>query len=295
MQKIKKEKINLENEIGSSALGHVYPYGKKSIIKYRQTSKPQEFVIFLNQIVLNYGHTHPRVVPYSGYWIENEQSLWNIYIKMPKQHTNLSAFLNDRAKKNEYLSQQELVNQFYGLTHALEYLHIKNLAHCNIKSSNILLDENNKMSISDIVGSVHFNIPEGLTKMIPQIDNIPYTAPEVMGDMKKQEIFLTDVWSLGIVFLEICELKKFTQHAYATTTELMNTLHEKFINIEKRYGSKVSDLLSHMLSISSTERWESRRIREYLQTSFEEYIQVKFFHQKELESLAQVSYDTSIN
>ena len=50
--------------------------------------------------------------------------------------------------KNKLLENEQL-NIAYEVAVALRYLHSRKINHCDLKSSNILLDENMKIKVSD--------------------------------------------------------------------------------------------------------------------------------------------------
>lgn len=93
-------------------------------------------------------------------------------------------------------------SRFRGVAHqiisALEFCHSNNIAHRDIKTSNILLDERNRLKLCDF-GISEISDNDCTTR---HDGSLPFAAPEMLGmipyDPKK-----ADIWALGITFYMI--------------------------------------------------------------------------------------------
>jgi len=83
---------------------------------------------------------------------------------------------------------------------AIQYLHSKRILHCDLKSSNILLDDNLRIKLSDFGLSRIKNIfQEGDNK--GRIGTPHWMAPEIMKGNKYEEA--SDVFSYGMILWEL--------------------------------------------------------------------------------------------
>ncbi|KAI0092392.1 kinase-like domain-containing protein [Irpex rosettiformis] len=94
---------------------------------------------------------------------------------------------------------------FYQLVDAVERLHSKGIAHCDIKPENILIDANLKIKLIDF-GNVS-RLPEGCIPGTGRLlDTDPgwfcgtktYTPPEILNG-EEYEAMSADVWAMGLV------------------------------------------------------------------------------------------------
>lgn len=88
-----------------------------------------------------------------------------------------------------------------GMTRGLAHLHhVENLIHGNLTSSNVLLDEGDNAKISDYALS-RLMTPAAGSTVVAAASALGYRAPE-LSKLKKANT-KTDVYSLGVIFLEL--------------------------------------------------------------------------------------------
>jgi serine/threonine-protein kinase Chk2 len=100
--------------------------------------------------------------------------------------------LLSRILKNKYLQEPLSKFYFYQLCHAIQYLHLNDVTHRDLKPDNILLmgdDEETLLKVSDF----------GLSKDVAQSDL--YVAPEILESKLNHNTYSkkVDIWSLGVV------------------------------------------------------------------------------------------------
>lgn len=100
-------------------------------------------------------------------------------------------------KKNT-LSETEQLMIAYEIAIAVKYLHSRKILHCDLKSSNILIDDNWKMKISDFGLSRIKNILN-LQENKGRIGTPHWMAPEIMKGLKYEEG--SDVFSYGKIYV----------------------------------------------------------------------------------------------
>ena len=143
---------------------------------------------------------HPNLVSLQGYyWSPTTQLILSEFIP----NGNLHEHLHFEGKREE-LSWPRRYRIIRGTARALEYLHHDckpQVLHLNIKSTNILLDENYEGKLSDY----------GLGNLLPFMGNtgatnfhsaVGYVAPE-LGSQSFAFSDKCDVYSFGVVCLEI--------------------------------------------------------------------------------------------
>ena len=123
--------------------------------------------------------------------------------------------LKDLIKKFGELSEVLIQKYSFGILQGLQYLHSKNIIHKNIKSSNILVDSNGTIRISDslidniILGEgkeIYNNIISGNNLLDDKENNIDfYIPPFFIKNCKKKNYEINysyDLWCLGCVIIE---------------------------------------------------------------------------------------------
>ncbi|CAL9773895.1 unnamed protein product [Musa acuminata subsp. burmannicoides] len=192
--------------VGEGSFGRVYraefPNGKILAVKKIDSAAVslQEEDSFLEAISNMSRFRHPNIVTLSGYCVEHGQRLLVYeYIGNGTLHDMLH-FANDSSNT---LSWNARVRVALGAARALEYLHevcLPSVVHRNLKSANILLDEELNPRLSDC----------GLAALTPSterkvstevVGSFGYSAPEFA--LSGVYTVKSDVYSFGVVMLEL--------------------------------------------------------------------------------------------
>ena len=199
------ENLQLEKVIGRGGFGEVYAaclLGKPVAFKkslYQRISQRQTDS-FIKEVTILLAVDHPNVIKIIGAVIEEN----NIGIVM--EYLRCSLFravfidceLQDAGKKIAIIKQ---------VASALKHLHSRNIAHCDIKSENILLDWNNNAKLCDFgLSALKNETGSSQSNLVPPGQGTPhYSAPEVLrGEiLNMAQLLQADIYSLAIVMFEV--------------------------------------------------------------------------------------------
>ncbi len=107
-------------------------------------------------------------------------------------------------EKKELFKEERIWNIVIQLVLALKYLHKeKNIVHRDLTPNNVMLDENDKLTITDFgLAKLKEN---DCPKMTSVVGTLYYSCPEII----KNEPYTdkADVWSVGCLVFEMCCLE----------------------------------------------------------------------------------------
>ncbi|CAN0904233.1 Cysteine-rich receptor-like protein kinase 42 [Linum grandiflorum] len=200
--------FSLSNKLGQGGAGTVYignlPNGQTVAVKRLIFNTRQWVDEFFNEVNLISGIQHKNLVKLVGCSIEGPESLL-VYEYVCNK--SLDHFLFDKNKDTmSTLNWKQRLNIIVGTAEGLRYLHGGDgvspvrIIHRDIKSSNVLLDEDLNAKIADFGLVRHFGADKShLSTGIA--GTIGYMAPEylVRGQLSEK----ADVYSFGVLVLEI--------------------------------------------------------------------------------------------
>ncbi|KAL1809145.1 hypothetical protein ACET3Z_026135 [Daucus carota] len=201
-----------DNLIGEGSLGRVYraefSNGKLMAIKKIDNAalSLQEEDNFLEAVSNMSRLRHPNIVPLAGYCAEHGQRLLvHDYIANGSLQ-DLLYFADDRSKM---LTWNARIRVALGTARGLEYLHevcLPSVVHRNLKSANILLDEELNPHLSDCgLASLTPNT-ERQVSSTQMVGSFGYSAPEFA--LSGLYTVKSDVYSFGVVMLELLTGRK---------------------------------------------------------------------------------------
>lgn len=109
--------------------------------------------------------------------------------------------LSDYLKMNYPLSLNEIKNIALQICDGLIEIHSKNILHRDLKTNNIMLDDENNIRIMDF-GLSKSNLVTTMTSLGTVIGTLGYVAPEQITNSYSDQ--RTDIFSLGVIFYELC-------------------------------------------------------------------------------------------
>ncbi|KZV19356.1 cysteine-rich receptor-like protein kinase 42 [Dorcoceras hygrometricum] len=188
-------------KLGQGGAGSVYKgnlsNGKTVAVKRLFFSTTQWVDEFFNEINLISGIEHKNLVKLLGCSIEGPESLL-VYEFVPNK--SLEECIRNKAK---ILNWKERFNIIVGTAEGIAFLHggcTFRIIHRDIKSSNILLDENYNPKIADF-GLARCFAPDKTHLSTGIAGTLGYMAPEYL--VKGQLTEKADVYSFGVLVLEL--------------------------------------------------------------------------------------------
>ena len=277
MFKLKKERINFKQKLGSGASGTVYAYQKdtndlKWAVKRMHVDDADKLLSCLPEIVLGFSCDHPCIVPLKGYSIEkSDQEDYYIFLKFPRMRETLREKFDRQQRSQKLFPEKDIVRYFYSLVSAVDYLHNKKIYHRDIKPGNILLDENGNAKLSDIGVAKHVNDEDMYQPLTGLRGTVQYTAPELLKDesnLTKESLIAGDAWSIGLVMLELCALKNRLISPYSsreTIQEVQNNLYNK---LEETYAKPLVELIFKLLNFEPNARIKISDVKKALEEEY---------------------------
>ncbi|KAJ0843481.1 putative protein kinase RLK-Pelle-LRR-V family [Helianthus annuus] len=200
-----------DNIIGEGSLGRVYkadfPNGKTMAVKKIDNAalSLQEEDDFVEAVSNMSRLRHPNIVPLAGYCVEHGQRLLVYDYIANGSLQDLLHFAEDSSKT---LTWNARVRVALGTARALEYLHevcLPSVVHRNLKSANILLDEELNPHLSDCgLAALTPNTEREVATQL--VGSFGYSAPEFA--LSGIYTVKSDVYSFGVVMLELLTGRK---------------------------------------------------------------------------------------
>ncbi|GKA28779.1 serine-threonine/tyrosine-protein kinase catalytic domain-containing protein [Tanacetum coccineum] len=202
---------NFQDCIGKGGYGLVYKgtlykTGKSIPIAIKRLNEQfgQGLKEFLNEVNLLTGKKHPNLISLLGYCEEDKEK---ILVYEYAQRGSLDKYLRRKNTTNYTLTWNQRLKICVGAARGLEHLHYHvgehlSIIHRDIKSANILLDENWVAKVSDFgLSKLTFAGLNRITIVSLACGTMSYIEPEYMvtGIVKKK----SDVYSFGMVLFEV--------------------------------------------------------------------------------------------
>ena len=224
-------------------------YALKSVYLERLEKKQQESSI--NEVRILASVQHPNVISYKeAFWFDNTNSL-NIVMEYADDG---DLYTKIKKMKDQKIIFDEKIIWDYSIQiiQGLKALHDKNIMHRDLKSENIFITKNNRCKIGDM------NVSKVLKeKLLNTQTGTPYYAsPEVW--MNKPYSYKSDLWSIGCVIYEMCELK--TPFPGKDMEDLfVNICLNKVERINKIYSDELWYIIKKLLEVNVDKRFDCRQ------------------------------------
>ncbi|GLT49894.1 hypothetical protein SLA2020_234180 [Shorea laevis] len=201
--------FSVSNMLGQGGFGPVYkgkfPGGKEIAVKRLSRSSGQGLEEFKNEVLLIAKLQHRNLVRLLGYCMKGDEKML-IYEYMPNKSLDAIIFDSD---KGQLLNWEMRYNIIVGVARGLLYLHQDSrlrIIHRDLKTSNILLDEEMNPKISDFGTARIFGGKQIEANTAQIAGTYGYMSPEYA--IEGLFSIKSDVFSFGVVVLEIISGKR---------------------------------------------------------------------------------------
>ena len=248
-------------KIGKGSFGSVYLvkrkkdskiYALKSVILSNLPKNQQESSV--NEVRILASVHHQNVISYKeAFWDDNTSSL-NIVMEYADDG-DLYTKIKKMKEEKIFFEEKTIWDYTIQIIQGLKALHDKNIMHRDLKSENIFLTKNYKCKIGDM--NVSKVLKEKL--LMTQTGTPYYASPEVW--MSKPYSFKSDLWSIGCVIYEMCELK--TPFTGKDMDDLfINVCMNKTERINKRYSDDLWFMIKKLLEVNVDKRYNCKQFLE---------------------------------
>lgn len=156
------------------------------------------------------------------------------------------------------LAERDALDAMLQLLSAVSYMHTKGVAHLDIKSENVMLRDNPSQACHHVWKLLDFGLSESLGQHVYSylyasiLGTIGYAAPDMFDDRLSSAGFC-DIWSLGILFIEMLTgkvaLDKPTWDSYRVLIETYNIAQLASLAMAPLRGSAVSVRMQELISL----------------------------------------------
>ncbi|KAK3775072.1 hypothetical protein RRG08_048282 [Elysia crispata] len=251
--------------LGSGAFGSVYKVKKKTgrqsflalkevnlqntVFGKSNTEKAMSVGEITNELkIMKEEMRHPNIVRYYKTFELDDK----LYIVMEFiEGAHLGEHFNSLREKKEKFQESRIWDILLQLILALRYLHKeKGIVHRDLTPSNIMLGENDKVTITDF--GLAKQKRSDCSKMTSVVGTILYSCPEVVQNHSYGE--KADIWALGCILYQMCVL----QPPFNSTNML--TLVNKivagdYIPIQQgEYSTRLLQTIKSCLSVQPDDR-----------------------------------------
>ncbi|KAL6196295.1 hypothetical protein ACLB2K_031910 [Fragaria x ananassa] len=200
----------------------------------------------------------PHVVRYLGCDVstEHNEPMYNIFMEYVPGGT-----LSDAVRRNGKQLEEGMIQSFtHQIVQGLQYLHSNGLAHCDIKSQNILVcQESGEIKIADL----------GCAKLVHEAPTSSFSgtpvfmAPEVARG--EEQGFEADIWALGCTLIEMATGGS---SPWPEVSDPVSALYRigfsgDLPELPRWLSKEGKDFLSKCLTKCPRERWTAKELLEH--------------------------------
>ena len=276
------EDYKLVQKIGEGSYGIIFRAVSKKdkqqfALKKIISNKLQKIAEFIKEFELVYSCHHENIMKIYSFCIRIlDSTTYALYVLMELSEGDWDKEIKMRLMQGKNYTEKELINILFQLTSSLLYIEQNfHITHRDIKPQNVLVFPGGKYKMADFGEAKE-------TKIMRQRNTLRgtelYMSPALYDGLKHElndvshNPFKSDVFSLGFCFIYASALN------FNLLYEVRNILDNKNINdilhkfLSKYYSENFIVLLSSMLNIDESKRYDFIDIKTYIEKNFGEMI-----------------------
>ena len=246
----------IEN-IGQGMYGQVYKALNKSENKYYAIKRlnfkdisDKEKKSINKEVSILKELNHPNILSFKDSFID-EDNYYNIVTNFC-EGGDIYKKIQDHKQKNEYFSEEQILNWMIQLLLGLSYIHNKGIIHRDIKPQNIFIQNKYLICIGDFGIAKIINQAQTQTIGTSIIGTPLYMSPESFNGPQENK-FPSDIWSTGCCLYELCNLN----HAFGADSwnaVFSKVQQGKRAPLNKKYSVELRTIIDLMLDINPQKR-----------------------------------------
>jgi len=147
------------------------------------------------------------------------------------------------------MNEERILHCFTQICLAIKHLHDRKIIHRDLKSQNIFMTQGGMVKLGDFgIARVLNSTRENAATIV----GTPYyLSPEIVES--KPYSFKSDIWSLGILLFEMCELRP-PFNGRSITELALQIVRANYSPIGSEYSQELHDLLASLLNPEADQR-----------------------------------------
>ena len=212
-QKINFGEIELGEQIGQGGFGDVYfatwkgtPVAVKKLRVQRISKRRLQH--FTDEVLAFCDLDYPNIVKFIGACVVSPD------LAIVMEYMQMSLFDAVHIKDTVDFSDEERLSILCQTIGGLQYLHDKNMAHCDLKSQNVLLDYEpgetvvakiTDFGLSMVKNDAETSISQNPRDLVRNVGTPRYSAPEILrGELLSADAMMkADIYSLALIMFEV--------------------------------------------------------------------------------------------
>ncbi|CDW91219.1 protein kinase domain containing protein [Stylonychia lemnae] len=264
------------NELGRGSYGTVY---KVTSLKNNQTvvlkkislkhMKPKQQQAALKEVQILKFLDHPHIIKYSLLLSYHQFRYFTSFMEDESIHIvmeyaekgDLYKLLKEQRTRRKYFSEKDIWDFSYQICLAVEYLHLKNIIHRDIKCLNIFLSDDKSIKIGDL--GVSKIVSSAAALQDTRVGTPLYLSPELVKQQPYD--FKVDVWAVGCAIYHLACLEPPFQGDNLITLG-NNIVNKKHKQLPQIYSNKLSNFIDRFLAKKASERPSAREAVQLIPT-----------------------------
>lgn len=236
---LKQRNYEIIKSLGRGKFGEIYLVFSNKYKTQFVVKRVKESPLTNNEIKIMKSLNNPYVVHIYDYWTE----LGYTYIIM--NYLSKGSF-SDYWESHTAMSKKSFVKWSQQIITALDYCHVQGISHCDLKPSNILIDQYDRAVLIDFgLGQASKNMSSSVTGTLMTM------APEVLSGMA-YDPQKADIWSLGITFLMIATGEK--PYEFSNIVDAKTTICGDSLIIPLSLDREIRQVICNMCKFKPEER-----------------------------------------